>query len=349
MKKYLILISLFTTITLFSQNSFPQSVKNGTKISQHNDEDTIKIKLDNQSISIDQKPNQNVKFVLMHEESPFDFLKYIFPIITLMLGIVINKVIERYNTSRGVKKTGMRWIAELHSMEQPINEQIKSLDVFADELDTSEFKIPTLYTYSILNGESFKSLDKNDLLKYIESKNSKTDFKELVKISNRIHGYINIISSLYLTLIEKYKDFNLETSKHTNTLSKSLQDFNRTFAEYGIEIENEIEADPTTDLRYEPIAELYKKYIIPNIQSGNFNPYELGEDFFKPTLYILAEFRHDQKIKPLTNRISACLNDIKALKLEKEYMISNAKKISSLLSIEILRLDEIIKSIDVVN
>lgn len=118
------------------------------------------------SINIPVIKNNLTRVVLVKEKDTFEFLKYLFPILTLLLGIIIKEMIDKWSNTKKIKKSGTRWTAELRSLEEPIRNQIKSLNSFIAEHNEESFKIPKLNIYPALNGEVFKSLDKDDLIKY---------------------------------------------------------------------------------------------------------------------------------------------------------------------------------------
>jgi len=196
MNRNLIIIILFISIQVIGQDSV--GLKNDTTVFDKTSDttfseiDTVNLDLKNDEIEISTKVGNTTKVILVKEKSKIDFLKYLLPIFTLILGIAIKEIMDKWSNKKKLRKSGERWIAELRSLEEPIEKQIESLQEFLQEHEKEEFSIPRLQVYSSLSGEIFKSLDKNDLIKYIELNNNKSDFKEIVKISNRTNGYVSV-------------------------------------------------------------------------------------------------------------------------------------------------------------
>lgn len=308
-------------------------------------DDTIILDFDKNELLIPLERDNLTKVVMVKEKSKVDWLKYLLPIFTLFLGIWIKERLEKRSNKKKIKKSGERWIAELRSLEEPIKKQIQSLEEYAKDHEKEDFKIRNLQVYSSLNGELFKSLDKNELIKYIELNNKKTDFKEIVKISNSTNGYVSILVHLYETLREKFNRYLSGTSKHTTSLSLSLQEFSSAFKDYGVELEKELQSDPLDDVRYKPIAELYSSQIMPNLKEGKFNPFVLRKEFFLPLVDILAYLRLDPRTKGLASAMTNGLNAIKGIELEKDYMSKNLNSIITQYKEQLTELDKLINKI----
>lgn len=308
--------------------------------------DTTILDFNKSELVIPLKQDNLTKVIMVKEKSNVDWLKYLLPIFTLFLGIWVKELLEKRSNKKKIVKSGERWVAEIRSLEEPIKKQIESLEEYSKELEKEDFEIRNLQVYSSINGELFKSLDKNELIKYIEINNKKTEFKEIVKISNSTNGYVSILVHLYETLQEKFNRYLSGTSKHTTSLSLSLQEFSSAFKDFGVELEKELQSDPLNDPRYQPIAELYSTQIMPFLKEGKFNPFVLRREFFLPLVEILAHLRLDPRTKGLATAMTNGLNAIKGIELEKLYMSKNLKSIISQYNKQLTELDKLINKIE---
>lgn len=313
-----------------------------TKNSQKTD--TIILNFKNE-LTIPISKDNLTKVVMVKEKTNVDWLKYLLPIFTLFLGIWVKGIMEKRSDKKKIIKSGERWIVELRSIDEPIKKQIQFLEEYAEEHKKEDFKIRNLELISSLSGEVFKSLDKNDLIKYIEFNNKKTDFKEIVKISNSTHGYVSVLEHLFETLREKFNRYLSGTSKHTTSLSLSLQDFSSAFKDYGVELEKELNSDPLDDPRYRPIADLYSAQIMPYLREGNFNPFVLRREFFLPLVDILAHLRLDPRTKGLAKAMTKGLNAIRGIELEKDYMSKNLESIITQYNGQLTGIEELVNKI----
>jgi hypothetical protein len=317
-----------------------------TKRKQPKANDTTILNFDKNELIIPTNQNSLTKVIMVKEKSKVDWLKYLLPLFTLFLGIWVKGFLEKRSNKNKIKKSGERWIAELRSLKEPLEQQIESLEKFQSENDTDEFEIPNLGLYSAVNGEVFKSLDKGELIKFIELKNKKLDFKQIIKVSNRTNGYISILEKLYKTINEKFDKYLARISKYTSEFNANIQAFNIAFTDYGVTLEREIGGDPINDPRYRPLADLYSKYIMPRLVDGKLNPYHLDKHFFHPILQVLSHYRLEPQTKPLLNTITSCLNSIKAIRLEKHYITENIKVLIALYQKQLDELDKITSELE---
>jgi hypothetical protein len=316
MKKILTIILILTSIFCNCQKNVEENKvnkKGEKKITLSKNNDTLKLK--------NVKKNEIV-IVKFDNKEEIDYFKYIFPIITLLLGIAVNKLLEYISEYRKIRKSAKRWNIELRNLETPLENQISSIDEFLIEHNKDIFQIPNLVIEPFLSCETFKSLEKTELIKYIEKVKSK-DFLKAIKDINAINSYTNSINYYFESLKTKYNDYLKGSSLHTFNLSKNLQELLKSFANYGVELEKELNIDPLNNARYKPIFDLFEKEIRPYIQDGNYDIFKLEKDFFIPLLNILALLRLDPKTLNMAEDTRNCINDIKGIKMEKFYLTKN--------------------------
>jgi hypothetical protein len=350
---YLIFFTVFafsqdsTGIQLDSLSEEKQTVLSDTILKESSKlNDTIILDFDKRELLIPLERDKLTKVVMVKEKSKIDWLKYLLPIFTLILGIILKELFEKRSNKKQIKKSGGRWIAELYSLEEPLKRQIQSLKEYLEEHKKEDFKIQNLERFSSVDGDVFNSLDKNELIKFIELNNKKVDFKEIVKISNRTNGYVTMLIHLSETLKEKFNRYRTESSKHTTSISLSLQLFTRALSDYEIQLEKELNFDPINDPRLKPFLELYDSQIKPFLQEGNFNPFLLRKDFFQPMVAILAMLRQDTRTKELSSSVTKGLTAIKGLEMEKSYLSENLKYIITGYDKQLLELENVINKIN---
>lgn len=339
-----ILILLFLS-PCFSQNVIDKKFKESAKIIER---DSLKLNVtlnvtDTVSLVVN---GSTLKVILPKQESQSDYFKYIFPIITLLLGIGINRGLDYLSDRKKIKKTGERWAAEIRCLEKPIGNQILALEIFRNEHQKEKWDIPDLEIQTILNCEIFKSLDKVELIKYIKSVKNKS-FAEAILASNSIHGFISILTSNYELLQKKFDEYLTARSNYTTEYSKSLQALMRAFANYQVALENELQKhDLTGEQRYEPIAHLFQTQILPHYVSGDYDIYILETKFFRPLVEILAHLRHDPKINEMSEAISSCLSNSRAIKMEKDYLTENLVTLTLRYAKALKEIPEILKTLE---
>lgn len=352
--KYYIII-LFTTLffgkpmhekkkdtSKFKQVSF-KSINSNSVSEQTTKIDFVKsdtVKVSNLSTTGSNIPidtSKNTRIVIVKDVSKEDYSKYFISLISLLVGFFLNRFYEWWNNRRKITQSGKRWIIELSSLEESIQKQIESLKTLDELLKDDANAVPNLTIYPILEGEVFKSLSKDDLVNYIQSKNTKPffrsrkekldDFKATIKISNKVNGFITRMKSYYEQIEIRHKSFSTEKSALTNDLSKNLQKWIKAFADYGIQLEKDEDSNHLELPQYKPIADLFLTEIVPYREDGNFKHDKLKNDFFIPVLQTVVLFRADPRIAEISSIATDCLNTIAAIDLELHYIDINLNKI----------------------
>lgn len=359
MKKYLLFLLAYSTLSCaqskdtVKKNTAQKAVIAPLKI------DTLKTTISTKPISVPIYSQKNTQIILAKEESAdTEWAKYALPILTLFLGIGINRLIDWVNKRGATIRNGERWVVELRSTEVPLSQQMTDLTEFRDRLSFIEFVIPEIKAMTNLNGDVFKSLDKNELIKYIEIKNAKPlykrifdskeekekAYKKVVSISNYTHGHIAIMEHQYNLISEKFKSYLNVTSGHVLSFNNHLQEFLREYGMYNLNYEKE-GVNIFEDERTAPLSVLYIAQIAPHIEDGTYNPFKLRDYFFIPSIRHLENYRFEEKTLSLAKSITACLNDIAGIKMEVEYMTKNTNIILERYSELLTSLPDVIRDI----
>lgn len=273
--------------------------------------------------------------VYIKENTAPNHFKDVLPILTLVLGIFLNRMIDFFTERKKIKRHGARWHAELSSLVNPIDKQIGILEaIFIQNEKESTVDIPRLTVVSSLDCSTIQSLDRFELIRFLEKiKNKK--YSESIEISNQVKTLINILETNYETLKTKYADYLRELSKCTTIFVSELQNVQRNFAEYGVELEREIRSKSddsleqvlTSDPRFKPLLDLFDKELLPHMRNPNFDYYNFDQSFLTPLLYELANLRLDQRTQPLANSTRQSLIYLNQFKQEKYYFQRNLETI----------------------
>lgn len=325
-----ILALIITISCLINSSQIPikkkeSTIVQGTIIKENekpvllNKKDSLKIEVENHKKEI------IIKFI---ETDKTDYFKYILPILTLLLGIGVNRFIDYTTDNKKIRKTAKRWIIELQNLKKPLERQITSINDFLIEHKKDEFKMPNFKVETTLECETFNSLDKTDLLKYLE-RFKKKKFDVAIDDVNKINSYVTAVRYHYSTLKEKFNEYKNGASNHVNKLSKDLQELIKAFALYGSELEKELNGSPLNNPRYRPILDLFDNEVKPYMQNGNYDVFKLEKDFFIPLSSILANFRFDKRTHAMTESVRNCIIDIKGIKMEKYYLTVNFENIKN--------------------
>lgn len=168
MKKFTITTFLVLLI-LLNFNVSASTEKNNSRGVKY---DTISQNVAQKESVVKLNPRQDVKIILAKEVVPTpDNAKWIVPLITLILGFLLNRIYEYISSKFRVKRAGKRWVIELQNAVALIPDQIINLEEFRVKVSQDTIDKPQLSIISTIRGDIFQSLDKNDLLQYIEVQN----------------------------------------------------------------------------------------------------------------------------------------------------------------------------------
>jgi len=251
-----------------------------------------------------------------------DNFKYIFPIITLLLGISLNKFFEHRNKRRNTKKTGKRWLAELRILNEPLEKHIIDIDKYLEVQNKGFFAIHSPTVFTTLDCEVFNSLDKTELVEYLEYF-KKNKYEVAIKHSNKINGFISVLKNHNENYKNHFDLFKNNINSFIDSLSKNLMILQREFVNYGIELEKELQEDPIGNQRYKPISDLFESEILPYLQDGKYDIFKLENSFFMPLIRIFSNLRLDPKTQKMMEFSKNCVNDIKGIKMEQYYLTVN--------------------------
>ena len=272
-----------------------------------------------------------------------EYITIILPILTLLIGFFLNRGYDSFSKRKTIEKEGNRWIGELRCLDNPLENQISSIEEFLKSHNEDKFKTPELKIEDLLNCEIFKSLDKSNFLKYLQTKNK--DFSKAVLLSNRTHGSISALTFVYTNLIKHFNNYVDETSKHVGIFNEHLSSLMKSFAEYSVVIEKRTGKSPQNDTIYNQIWDLFSKHVFPHLEDGEIELFNFQKQFISPLAEIVSTNRLNDDLKDIAEYSSKCNREIKAIKMEKRYLKENFTNTIEFLKKSKEKLDELIKKI----
>lgn len=275
-----------------------------------------------------------------------DWLNYLLPVFTLLLGIFIKELIEQRAHRRTLESVGKRWFAELRSMQKPIEIQIETLEKFLEEQDHDEFRPSVLQIYSALDGEIFKTLDKHALIKYLEFSNEKKEFEKVVKTANGIFEFIVVLSQLHQNLKERFQDFQQKRAVHIKSMDDHLTSFQKELRRYYDDLKSESKSDPWDDKGFRSLFDLYENQVIPYKKQGGFNPVELKQKFFQPLSKNIMDLQLDPYIMGLESAVFSGFKALKEIENEKHSLYKDIQTLIKNYTEQLEKLKGIINQID---
>ena len=269
-----------------------------------NTPDTIKSEFTNDTITIPNPTPVGQVIYTEHKTNLNIILDYAFPVIMLILGVLIDRIIL--------------WNSEIKSLLEPLKQQQETFKKFIKEYCDvkNRFDIPHIYSQALLKCEIFDSLNKEDLYKFIQSLHKKDNLS--TQEYHKIIQVISVIKSCQNNLSNVISEMKSESNKLINKFNKYTQEYNRKLSTY-------LE-DNLLTLTGSKLQDLYNEKI--NMQMPDVNILELEESFVRPSIGILADSNGDKlSRKELRNCLQSMLDTIQGLRNEKIYIQQNLEQL----------------------
>jgi len=284
--------------------------------------DTIKSEFVNDTIDITKPVPIGQIIYTEHKTNLNILLDYAFPIIMLMLGVIIDRLVLMCSEHKRIEREGMRWKSELDSLIAPIHLQQKAFKKFITEYCNvkDRFDIPSLNLQVLLKCKIFDSLNKEELYKYLRSKckNDEIATKEYHKSIQAISS----IKSCQQSLSSVVSEMRSESNKLISQFNKCTQEYNRKL----------IACLNANQLPVEGSV-LQTMYTTLNQQMPYINILKLEESFVRPSIEILEKSKSDSPYRlELLFSLFSMLDIIMGLRNEKIYIKQNLTQLTEVYS-----------------
>ncbi len=358
----ILIIASFATVPVHSHSNVTSKSEASTitKMSpQRKQIDTVKIKLSN----VPKPINPTAQIVIVREKESVSNFGRMLPIISTVTGLVVgfflNRLYEWYSDRKKIKKSGKRWNIEIKTLEEPIKHQIKSIEEFKLSVAKREWSYDPLDLMTTINSERFSSLDKNDLLDYLEYKTKfpwhkqlfigkaliQEQYNKAAKISNHIHGFIDVLSHNFQHLNNKWDEFQDGISATTKKLNQDLDTLNNQINTLKYLIANDTQKLYNSE-QYKPFFDLYFQFISHLNQNPNYNMHRMRVDFLDPAMMELGKLTKDNRILQTASSISILYTDLRAINSEKDYVMDNMTELITRYNKSLDALAKIIEKFD---
>lgn len=312
------LTCLLIAVPISMGNSYAAAVKDSLSLSSIEESDTFFVKFESDTISL-QKPMTVSQIVYAeHKESPSAFDRIVLPIIMLVLGVLIDRLVQIFVDRHRIKQNGKRWKRELLSYIPIVSKQINEIESFIIEYcnKPERYDIPPLTTFQMLRGSIFESLSKEDLYSYLERKNDDVDVQERY---NKILSFIATLDMAYAQLNDSFHRF-------CESAGKQIAKFNKAQFCYSKILYDVSDYVPSA-MDKAAYNELSRLYTVAFGNHPDVNPLKLEESFITPSLKIFDRY-DKQTFKDLTYELGKMRFCINGMKLEKNYIKNNLETIT---------------------
>lgn len=285
-------------------------------------------------------PSTFTKFLVIDKPSN-DWFNLFSTIFGVLIGFFLTKVSDTIVKKNKIKKTGKRWLAELELLKSPLIRQKEINLEIVEDFEEDKLIMPKPRILSQLECDNFKSLEKAELFQFIEWR-SKGNYSIAVKRVNEINNWLVRIKDVHDIIYKVIEQYKSQSSGYFSTFLKNLQELDKSLIEVFDTSEENIWNN--TEAQGE-IAKLYALHIVPHKQDGNYDAFELRDNFINPLNEILANGGKIGTYKIIQSHAIHCLNDIRGIRAEQEYLTENLQQINDLLDKRLLEMSDAIGAI----
>lgn len=282
--------------------------------------DTLKVKVSD-SVVLTKKqlePKENVH-IYFRDNVKSNHFKDVLPIITLLLGIFLNRGWDKFEKRRQSKRHAQRWRDELALLIAPLEAQIEACNKFLVELKASNSKLPTITRHYTLECLAFDMLDKSELIRYLEI--YKGDYETAVRIASTINVLILALKNNRKIFDEKIQDFITGVSSYGLDLRNAVHDFGQNLQNY--QIERERAKDDQKNPHVIALWLLYKEYIEPYQKHTIYDIDKLEKEFVRDYFIVADNLRLDARLAPITATVQKVFTATQNLRNNRLYIQNN--------------------------
>lgn len=285
--------------------------------------DTIKAAFQNDTTNISKPIPIGQIIYTEHKTNLNIILDYAYPIIMLILGVLIDRIIIRSTENKRVKREGARWKSEIKGLLEPLKQQQETFKKFIKEYCDVEnrFSIPYINIQVLLKCEIFESLNKEDFYKYLQWQHVNDGIA--TKEYHKVIQVISAIKSCQNNLSDVISEMKSESNKLINQFDECTRNYNRKLI-VCLE-ENQL------PLEGAKLQRLYEEKI--NKKMPYINILELEDSFVRPSIGILGGSKGDRQFRiELRDSLQLMLDIIRGLRNEKIYIKQNLEQLMDIYS-----------------
>lgn len=249
--------------------------------------------------------------------------EYAFTIITLIIGVALDRGIDFVVSRKKIHKAGNQWLGEFKYFLSPIEKQIDNINTFLHTHDRTKFNTPVFGILFSLKGENFKSLNKSEFYDYL--KRNKKQINSPIQFANELHVIVDIVAYNYVNIDDAFNTYKNKTSEMFDLFILNLNNLIKAIAHLATELEKN-----SIDYNDDPLfrgALTIQQNGMPKDDMGYIDIYAVNNDMIIPMIKHLSLYRTDERTNELRDAASQCSTYIKKIKLEENYLILKLEQI----------------------
>jgi hypothetical protein len=271
--------------------------------------------------------------------------KDILPVITLVLGLGLKELIDGWSNIKRTKKIGKRWKTELQTLVKPLERQAEEIQKSIDHRTANPNEPPKMVSIASLECENFESLDKSELLEYINRYYVK-DYQEAVSLAGQINLQLSIIKSNSLLLKDTFVKGLEEIGKRNDKLTANFQELLHALHVYKNKLFNKGGMEALQGDKFRTLDQLYGTQVLPHQEDGKFDCRVLNSDYFAPMIKELDRLSADEDTHQMASSTRKCLDNVVGINMESLYLLTNLGNLMRYFQQSKTDLEELLEKLD---
>lgn len=277
-------------------------------------------------------------------ENSTDYISAIIPLLTLVLGFILNKWYDSFMKKKHEIEEGTQWIENFIQLREPLQKQTNSLSEYIPLNDENHFEISDPSFQVRLECQVFSTLDEKSLVTFLSNDKNKLTCKDSIICAGKLIDVVKIIKSNADFYKDTIKQMKVEVSNNITLFNPIFSEFKMKVAEYWDYANAEYEENSSELIEAGKMSNLMKRHVLPHIDSGEFNLFDLADQFIKPFFDATFIDRENEKIKEINKLLHNCDMYLKAIKMEKKYFRIKLEKILTQFNEAKSSIDEILEN-----
>lgn len=272
----------------------------------------------------------HVDQILGAPETLWDFLGKSFPILTLVIGIYLNRWIAKSDKRRKDAKSFNDLVTEVELLEEPVRKQSESVRTLIENLEEKQFITPKFSSVLQLNLNRISLLDRLGIVDHLQMVSGSRLIA--IKRANALFLGCDGITIRYQQLQEIVNDYVSTSGSQFEQWRAHANEQLRVISTLMVEVERD-GRNWADDPLISGAIELTKDCL-----TMDADVLEIKEKVHNPLMHLYAKYRADLRTPELARLNSLALHSIMAIERERFYARSKLEQVRNKLVLQFNRL-----------
>lgn len=169
------------------------------------------------------------------QDDPFGWVWKVFPVITLLLGIGIQRLITVRDQRKKERKAAYDLLTEIQLIDEPVRKQVEAIQRFVEAQSVRKVTVPELTVQHTLKMDRLKSIDRPAVVEHFAR--TKGDREEALRLANKLFSGCDIVTEHYGRMEHMTEEYKRRGQDCWSTWQKLLNEWMRAVSTIVVEAE----------------------------------------------------------------------------------------------------------------